>query len=105
MTARTKRCSGSRVTWSQQSPQRPSSGLAGLQCFCFLKTKDHFSSSWASWVEGGKGHKFIVAVAGVLTSSQGIAGYGVFIDAGQPSRLASTAAILEVLQDVDGLLV
>jgi hypothetical protein len=46
-----------------------------------------------------------VAVAGVLTSPQGIAGYGVLIDAGQPSRLASAAAILEVLQDVEGLLV
>jgi hypothetical protein len=41
----------------------------------------------------------------VLAGPQGIAGNGVLIDAGQPSRLASATAILEVLQDVQGLVV
>jgi hypothetical protein len=46
-----------------------------------------------------------VAVAGVLAGPQGIAGDGVLIDASQPSGLAGAAAILEVLQDVEDLLV
>jgi hypothetical protein len=54
---------------------------------------------------GGKGHEFIVAVTGVRASPQGIAGNGVLINTGQPSCLAGTAAILEVLEDGEGLLV
>jgi uncharacterized protein YgbK (DUF1537 family) len=46
-----------------------------------------------------------VAVAGVRASPQGIAGNGVLIHTGQPCRLAGTAAILEVLEDGESLLV
>src|SRR3954451_20037209 len=102
-TLRTNRCSGSRATWSQQSPQRASAGSAAWQCFCFLKTKDHFSSSWASWVEGGKGHEFVVALPGVAASPQGIADGGVLVDPRQAGRLADAAAVLEVGKDGDGL--
>ena len=74
-----------------------------MQCFCFLATKDHFSSSWASWVQGGKGHEFVVAGAGVLAGPQGIADDGVFIDAGQSGGLADAATVLEVTEDVESL--
>jgi len=68
-----------------------------------LKTKDHFSSSWASWVEGGKGHEFVVALPGVAAGPQGIADDGVLVDPRPAGRLADAAAILEVGEDSDGL--
>jgi hypothetical protein len=86
--------------WSQQSPQRVS---AGAQCFCFLATKAHFSSSWISWVEGGKGHVLVVAVVGVLAGPQGVADDRVLIDPRQAGGLAHAAAVLEVLEDGQGL--
>jgi hypothetical protein len=70
-----------------------------------LKTKDHFSSSWTSWVEGGKGHEFVVALAGVLAGLQGVADHGVFIDTAQASSLADATAVLEVPEDIESLLV
>jgi hypothetical protein len=70
-----------------------------------LKTKDHFSSSWASWVEGGKAHEFVVALPGVAARLESVADNGVFIDAGQPSRLADATTVLQVLEDSEGLLV
>jgi hypothetical protein len=68
-----------------------------------LATKDHFSSSWASWVEGGKGHEFVVALPGVGASPQGVADDGVFIDPREAGGLADAAAVLEVGEDGDGL--
>jgi hypothetical protein len=68
-----------------------------------LKTKAHFSSSWTSWVEGGKGHEFLVAVAGVAASAEGVADDGIFIDAGQAAGLADAAAVLQVGEDGEGL--
>jgi hypothetical protein len=68
-----------------------------------LVTKDHFSSSWTSWVWGGKSHEFVVGLAGVRTGAQGVAGDGVFIDAGQACGLADPTAVLEVLEDGEGL--
>jgi hypothetical protein len=70
-----------------------------------LKTKDHFSSSWASWVEGGKGHEFVVALPGVLARLEGVADHGVFIDPRQAGCLADAAAVLQVLEDSEGLVV
>lgn len=99
---RTNRLLASKATWSQQSPQRDSSAW---QCFCFLPTNDHFSSSWTSWVVGGKSHEFVVALLGVGAGPQSIADDRVFIDARQPSGLAHAAAILEVLEDGQGLVV
>jgi hypothetical protein len=79
--------------------------LSSLQCFCFLKTKDHFSSSWASWVEGGKGHEFVVGLPGVLSRLEGVADHGVFIDSSQAGGLPDATAVLQVLEDIEGLLV
>jgi hypothetical protein len=76
-----------------------------LQRFCFLKTKDHFSSSWASWVEGGKGHEFVVTVPGVAACLEGVANNGVFIDSGQSGSLADATTVLEVLKDIECLVV
>jgi hypothetical protein len=88
--------------WSQQSPQRAS---AGSQCFCFLATKDHFSSNCTSRVAGGKSHEFVVGLSGVVAGLEGVANDGVLIDAGQASGLADAAAVLEVLEDGEGLVV
>src|SRR3954447_4960056 len=101
-TLTTSRCSGSRATWSQQSPWRASLGSSGLQCFCFLPTKDHFSSNWTSWVEGGKGHEFVVAISGVLAGLSGVADDGVLVHAHQAGGLADAAAVLQVLEDGEG---
>jgi len=68
-----------------------------------LKTKDHFSSSWASWVEGGKGHEFVVALSGVAAGPHGVADDGVLIDPRQAGRLADAAAVLQVGEDGHGL--
>jgi hypothetical protein len=67
-----------------------------------LPTKDHFASSWASWVAGGKGHEFVVALPGVAASPQGVADDGVFIDPRQAGGLADAAAVLEVGEDGQG---
>src|SRR5438270_2910140 len=88
--------------WSQQSPQRAPAGPAGSQCFCFLATKDHFSSNWTSCVAGGKSHDLVVGVFGMGAGPQGVADDCVLIDAGQAGRLADAAAVLEVLEDGQG---
>src|SRR5438093_971989 len=59
----TGRCSASSAPWSQQSPQ-PNS--PGLQCFCFLPAKDHFSSNRTAVVLGGKSHELVVEGFGVV---------------------------------------
>jgi hypothetical protein len=53
---------------------------------------------------GGKGHEFVVAVLGVGARPQGVADDRVFIDAGQPCGLTDAAAVLEVLEDGEGLI-
>src|SRR5437899_7020131 len=65
-TLTTRRCSGSKATWSQLSPCCRSAGLFGSQCFSFLATKDHFSSNCTSRVRGGKSHDFVVDLLSVL---------------------------------------
>src|SRR5262249_29385631 len=67
--------------------------------------KDHFSSSCTSWVVGGKSHEFVVGLLGVGAGPQGVADDRVFIDAGQPCGLADAAAVLQVLEDAEGLVV
>ena len=74
-----------------------------MQCFCFLATKDHFSSSGTSWVVGGKSHQLVVSGVGVVAGPQGVAHDGVFIDARQACGLADAAAILKVLKDGQSL--
>ena len=98
----TKRCSGSKAAWSQQSPQRSS---PGAQCFCFLTTKDPFSSNGTSRVVGGKSHEFLVAPPGVGTGAPGVADDRVFIDADETSGLSDAAPLLQVLQDGEGAVV
>ena len=54
---------------------------------------------------GGKGHQLVVGVLGVLAGEQGQPGDGVPVDPDQPAGLADAAALGEVLQDREGLLV
>jgi hypothetical protein len=70
-----------------------------------LATKDHFSSSWTSWVAGGKSHEFVVGLAGVGGRLGGVAYDGIFIDAGEARRLADAAAVVQVLEDGEGSVV
>src|SRR4051794_37163672 len=93
------------ATWSQQSPQRSSSGSSRSQCFSFLVTKDHFSSNWTSRVVGGKSHEFVVELLSVVASLQGQADHGVLVDAAQAAGLANADAFPEVGQDRDGLVI
>src|SRR6266850_7198569 len=93
----TNRLSGSRATWSQQSPRRTSSGA---QFFCFLATKAHFSSNWTSAVLGGKGHQLVVEGFGVVADESGVPGDGVGVDPGEPGGLAGADPLGHVRQDV-----
>jgi hypothetical protein len=68
-----------------------------------LPTKDHFSSNWTSWVAGGKSHDLVVGLPGVSAGARGIADDGILIDADQACRLAHPAALVEVLEDRQGL--
>src|SRR5580658_10777494 len=79
-TLTTKRCSGSKATWSQLSPCGCREGLSGSQCFSFLPTKDHFSSNCTSRVLGGKSHEFIVDSLGVLAGDYRQANHGILVD-------------------------
>src|SRR5215211_708270 len=94
----TSRLSGSRATWSQQSPLRSSSGS---QFFCFLPTNDHFSSNWTSVVAGGKGDQLVVQFGRVVARESGVPGDGVRVDSGEPSGLAGADPLGHVRQDRD----
>jgi len=50
-------------------------------------------------VEGGKAHQLVVQLAGVVAGAQGQAGDGVLADADQAGGLADAAAVGEVGQD------
>ena len=76
-----------------------------MQFFSFLATKDHFSSNCTSCVAGGKSHEFVVGLSGVAAGLEGVANDGVLIDARQASGLPDAAAVLEVLEDGEGLVV
>src|SRR5215207_10072855 len=97
----TNRVSGSRATWSQQSPRRASSGS---QFFCFLPTNAHFSSNWASTVLGGKGDQLVVEFGGVIAGPSGVACDGVGVDAGETSGIAGADPLGHVSQDRSHLL-
>src|SRR3989304_2992244 len=96
-TLTTRRCSGSRATWSQLSPCLASSGSAGSQCFSFLPTKDHFSSNCTSRVSGGNGHEFVVELAGGVARQPAVTHYRVPMDAHQAAGFADAAAFGDVL--------
>src|SRR4051812_33992909 len=97
-TASTSLCSGSKATWSHQSPLWSSDGLLGSQFFCFLLTNDHFSSNWTSRVRGGKSHELVMSVVGMLSDDSGQSSDGVGIDADQASGASDTTALVEVLE-------
>src|SRR5262245_5943519 len=101
-TLSTRRLSGSRATWSHWSPANRSPSPA--QCFCFLVTNDHFSSSCTFRVVGGKGDKLVVEMLGVAAGLDAEAQDRVLIHADQPAGLADAAAVGEVPQHRHGLL-
>src|SRR3989304_3996757 len=103
-TLTTKRCSGSRATWSQLSPCLASSGSLGSQCFSFLPTKDHFSSNCTSRVCGGKSQQLLVEVLGVCARQPTVTGHRVAMDPHQAARLAAPASLVDVLQQAEKLL-
>src|SRR3954452_5634902 len=103
-TARTSLLSASMAVWSQRSPLSSSRGSSGSVFFSFLSTKDHFSSSWTSRVRGGKSHEFVVEGLGVLACEPGVSGHGVGPDVDQAARGAGAAALAEVFEDGDRLL-
>src|SRR3978361_1916839 len=106
-TLTTRRCSGSKATWSQLSPRWRSPGSSGSQCFSFLSTKDHFSSNWTSRVRGGKSHELVVSVVsvvGMFSDDAGQPSDGVGIDPDQTSGATDHTALVEVLKHGEGLL-
>src|SRR5450631_1190583 len=76
----TNRLSGSKATWSQQSPRHRSSGP---QFFSFLPTKSHFSSNCTSVVVGGKSHEFLMELLGVFAGPADVAGDRIAVDTGE----------------------
>src|SRR5215831_21177846 len=72
-TSSTRRLSGSKATWSHWSPLNQSASSSALQFFCFLATKDHFSSTWILVVEGGNAHQLVVELAGMTAGTQAVA--------------------------------
>jgi hypothetical protein len=79
-----------------------SAGLASSQCFCFLATKDHFSSNWTSWVAGGKSHEFVVVLAGLVAGESSQAHDGVVFDTDEAAGLPHATALGEVVEHIEG---
>src|SRR5438552_5114725 len=98
-TLTTRRCSGSKATWSQWSPSSPAEGSSGRQCFSFLATNDHFSSNCTSRVSGGKSHALVVDVLGLLARDQGQPHHRVFVDSDEAAGLTHAATFLQMLED------
>ena len=76
-----------------------------MQFFCFWPTNAHFSSNWTSRVAGGKSHDLVVGILGVLTGQECQPGDGVLADPHQSGGLSGPAAVVEVLQDPQDLVV
>src|SRR2546423_902616 len=92
----TRWLSGSRATWSHWSPLNQSAWSVAWQCFCFLPTKDHFSSTCTLVVEGGKAHQLIMELASVAAGAAALADHGGRADPGQTAGLSDAAAIGQV---------
>src|SRR5579871_2498159 len=103
-TLTTKRCSGSKATWSPLSPWWASSGFSGSQCFSFLPTKAHFSSNGTSFVRGGKSHAFVVDLVGVLAGDHGEANHRILVYPDEAAGLSDPTILLKVLEDGDRLI-
>jgi len=69
-----------------------------------LATNDHFSSNWTSRASGGKGHQLVVGGLGVIAGEQGQSGDRVLVDPDQPGGLTDAAAVGQMLQDGQDLL-
>jgi hypothetical protein len=63
-----------------------------------LKTNDHFSSNWTSWVRGGKGHELVVEGPGVASGQPAVADHGVGGHADESGGGPHAAAIGDVLE-------
>jgi hypothetical protein len=70
-----------------------------------LPTKDHCSSNSTARVVGGKAQQLVVELLGVVAGPQGVADDGVLIDADEAAGLADAAALLEVGEDIEDLVV
>jgi hypothetical protein len=92
----TSRDSGSRAVWSQQSP---AVGSSSEQCFCFLPTKDHFSSNCTSAVVGGKSHQRVVELLGRVSRLPDVPGDRILVDPAQPSGLPGADPLGDVGQN------
>src|SRR5206468_3056743 len=103
--ARSNRLSGSTAVWSQSSPRSRSSGSAGSQLASLLATNPHFSSTWTSRVRGGKSHELVVELRGVGPGDRQVSGHGVLVDLDQAAGGPGAAALAEVIEDGQGLLV
>jgi hypothetical protein len=79
-------------------------GLPGSQTICSLLTKDYFSSYRTSRVRGGKGHELVASVVGMPSGDPGQSSDGVGIDADQASGGSDAAALVEVLEHGESLL-
>lgn len=84
---------------------RWSAGSRESQFFCFLPTKDHFSSTWTWVVRGGKPDQLVVELACVRAGAGGVACDGVLIDAREPPGLSDPAPVGQVREDVEGFVV
>lgn len=69
---------------------------------CSLATNDHFSSSWASRVSGGKGYEFLVAVPGMRAGQASQPHDGVTMDTDEAFGLTNPVAFDQVLEDREG---
>jgi hypothetical protein len=66
-----------------------------------LATNDHISSSWISWVSGGKSHVLVVGVSGVLAGQAGQPHDGVAMDPDEAFGLTDAVAFDQMLEDGD----
>jgi hypothetical protein len=70
-----------------------------------LPTNDHCSSNSTARVLGGKSQQLVVELLGVVTGPQGRADDRVLVRARQSAGLTDAAALLEVGEDVEDLVV
>jgi hypothetical protein len=68
-----------------------------------LKTNDHFSSNWTSWVLGGNGHEFLVELLSVGAGQAAVADDRVGGDPDLPRRGADAVAVGDVPEQRDRL--
>ena len=80
-------------------------GSVGSPFLGFWDTKAHFSSNGTARVSGGTGHQLVVGVSGVRTGQQGQPCDGILVDPHQAGGRSDPAALGELLQDRQDLVV